>query len=1283
MTKSVTWNTSRPIQERFKAPKRHHSFPGTVAISRRLSKLSPVPTAATDLQMISGGSMTGNGMATPYDRIYRLIEVEVVKRLRGDDQEWLSLTCGREVLQNRDVEAALEAKRYQAEWRNGLSRLTTFVQEHAPQLFTMLVYTKNEKLLDLFCDHGIGDSMFPVKLASKYTSIVFTKETPHRELKLDSRVTKSEAFNLFNFWQWVFFVPELRWTTFDHPPLDSRSHLPFLTLHEISRTEFSIVYKGLVHRNHVKFEPDGIDIATDDEGNPYVAVKQLLPNGLMKGTFTSFVQAEYQALDALRSFDSQHLIKATAFYKKKAGEAEDLFFVFPWAEHGNLRKFWKEKIPSIYNHNYMKWVFQQLLGLADALQTLHHENQVSRHGDLKPENVLCFNMSGSTAIKDHTSCVLVISDVGLSRTHDKSTRFRSKTKMAAGETIAYAAPETELFPDQATSRRFDIWSLGCLYLEFIIWLLYGVEELERFDNELGLRFYAITNKPATLNVNDTKKAEVNPTVKSWIEHIKNDPRCTGTGRKETAVSRLIALVEKRLLVIAANPDPKDPLPAPNEPRDELQVTADSQVRTDIPTFKLGVREPTASSEEVLNTMMSRTAVSVKTGDAERAYAPEVCKGFDSILRDVEGGVIEWINLEQDGLTSLSLQGPESLTNISTRSRRDSSGKNQEPLDDKWEYIPDEVTATGLRASLHQLPQVYDPSKLCGRCAGLSLWSQECSFDDTAARLDKNSAQCALCRLLSLSLESWATLPDDNLHFFRFGSSLKLNNKRLPPIASLCTLPGNPTHIQVLREWIRDCDTHQCVCSQDIPFLPTRLLDVGKRGSKKPRLICETSGLAKEAKYLALSHRWGSLPNAGEPDPLAGKIVCTYEKNIHRLENGVHDVDLPPMYQDAIAIARELEVQYLWIDSLCIIQHDKSDPFDKDNGRDWKKESERMEQVFRSAYITLAASCASSPVEHFLKTRPERQCVTMKSGNTFYYLSEAIDDFYNDVEQGELNKRGWVLQERALSRRTIYFTETQTYWECGEGVRCETLTKTKNSKASLLGDANFPYSFPSYVKGKKIKLYQDLYERYSTLALSYLTDRPVAIRGLETRLLRVLGAKGGYGVFDIYFRRGLLWQRGQARLKRIDFSEQRDKEQQPVPSWSWMAYSGDIRYMEVPLGGVEWDLWDGDIVSPWKTAKDDNNKAPFELEALVRDIKVVEPGARVFLDEPGRTFHHPFKCVVVGSSKPSNQGKIHTYYALIVTALGPEENGVYERVGAAFLRKHQIVWDSPGADARIH
>jgi hypothetical protein len=57
-----------------------------------------------------------------------------------------------------------------------------------------------------------------------------------------------------------------------------------------------------------------------------------------------------------------------------------------------------------------------------------------------------------------------------------------------------------------------------------------------------------------------------------------------------------------------------------------------------------------------------------------------------------------------------------------------------------------------------------------------------------------------------------------------------------------------------------------------------------------------------------------------------------------------------------------------------------------------------------------------------------------------YVCESIDNFKEHVLDGALNRRGWVLQEHALARRTVFFTTHQTYFECGRGVRCETMTK---------------------------------------------------------------------------------------------------------------------------------------------------------------------------------------------------------------------------------------------------
>lgn len=58
------------------------------------------------------------------------------------------------------------------------------------------------------------------------------------------------------------------------------------------------------------------------------------------------------------------------------------------------------------------------------------------------------------------------------------------------------------------------------------------------------------------------------------------------------------------------------------------------------------------------------------------------------------------------------------------------------------------------------------------------------------------------------------------------------------------------------------------------------------------------------------------------------------------------------------------------------------------------------------------------------------------------MCENVDDFDAHALRGYLNSRKWVLQEHALARRTIFFTEHQTYWECGAGVRCETGTKMR-------------------------------------------------------------------------------------------------------------------------------------------------------------------------------------------------------------------------------------------------
>lgn len=199
---------------------------------------------------------------------------------------------------------------------------------------------------------------------------------------------------------------------------------------------------------------------------------------------------------------------------------------------------------------------------------------------------------------------------------------------------------------------------------------------------------------------------------------------------------------------------------------------------------------------------------------------------------------------------------------------------------------------------------------------------------------------------------------------------------------------------------------------------------------------------KHVQYAALSHRWGQRD---QKQPLEVTFAATRCDNLKKITDpkGVEDKDLPKTFQDAVTVTRKLGVRYLWIDSLCILQSTGKKDDDEEHKKDWKRESLLMEEVFSSAYFTIAASCAEHRFNGFLKKRKQTDFVTMTAGDgAQFYMCQVIDDFDHDVEQGELNKRGWVLQERALSRRTLHFTETQTYWECGQGIRCETFTKTQ-------------------------------------------------------------------------------------------------------------------------------------------------------------------------------------------------------------------------------------------------
>jgi hypothetical protein len=243
--------------------------------------------------------------------------------------------------------------------------------------------------------------------------------------------------------------------------------------------------------------------------------------------------------------------------------------------------------------------------------------------------------------------------------------------------------------------------------------------------------------------------------------------------------------------------------------------------------------------------------------------------------------------------------------------------------------------------------------------------------------------------------------------------------------------GSPPYFELIREWIGLCNEGKCsrvggCCPErKKASMPTRVIDVGDGHIVH---LVSTDKISEEGHYVVLSHCWGK-PTEDKKD------WSTNRQNEKRRTQGFPVENLPQTFQDAIIVTREIGQRYLWIDSVCIIQGE---------GGDWETEAKKMEAVFRNAYCTIAATSAEDSTKGFLN-RPLEDWQYVKVPNSSHgkvYICTSIDDFPGDVMNGVLNTRAWVLQERALSRRTIHFTKRQTYWECGGGVFCETLTYMK-------------------------------------------------------------------------------------------------------------------------------------------------------------------------------------------------------------------------------------------------
>lgn len=181
----------------------------------------------------------------------------------------------------------------------------------------------------------------------------------------------------------------------------------------------------------------------------------------------------------------EHLIQLLLSYQL-AGEC---FMIFPWAL-GNLAEFWEKNPSNPASRDDLCWFIQQCEGLARGLCKVHRNDSWppengsfgdaslvdsrnrGRHGDIKPENILWFK--DEKASQAH----LVVADFTLMRFHSMdSVDYTEARKVGFSQT--YYPPEVDAGWYTSVSQTYDIWTLGCVYLEFITWYLIGYDAIRK------------------------------------------------------------------------------------------------------------------------------------------------------------------------------------------------------------------------------------------------------------------------------------------------------------------------------------------------------------------------------------------------------------------------------------------------------------------------------------------------------------------------------------------------------------------------------------------------------------------------------------------------------------------------------------------------------------------------------------------------------------------------------------------------------------------------------------
>ncbi|KAF5556828.1 flavin-containing protein, partial [Fusarium phyllophilum] len=391
---------------------------------------------------------------------------------------------------------------------------------------------------------------------------------------------------------------------------------------------------------------------------------------------------------------------------------------------------------------------------------------------------------------------------------------------------------------------------------------------------------------------------------------------------------------------------------------------------------------------------------------------------------------------------------------------------------------------------------------------------------------------------------------------------------LPDIAPPCEIIGTGTHVKhdvtspetwdMIRSWIGECiDDHEdCkVVSEDRPF-PTRIVAVGD-GHTEPHLFLPSPD--DRGRYIALSHCWGDVM------PLK-----TTKASFSEFCQKVDFARFPKTFQEAMVVCRKMNIEYLWIDSLCIIQDDE---------HDWAVESPKMCDVYQNAYLTIAAAAAHNSSEGLFRPRPfslrksfltvskndervDEVEIFVRPWDSQCHWQDSIGDGPWCRDTNPLETRAWTLQEHVLSRRILRFTAHELVWHCRTAHLCECRPGSHARKGSLrlinleaLNSGKDPIQSPRTLEPFIVWL--DIIGPFTSRAITRDTDRLPAVSGVAAALASFIKTDYIAGMWKDGIDTNICWHVEEGPTSR--------HEVYSAPTWSWASVIGSVRTSD--LSGI--------------------------------------------------------------------------------------------------------------------